>query len=258
MADILIERADGYAVLTLNRPEAKNALSRELRATLLEAVCAIANDPSVHVLILTGAGDAFCAGLDLKELGGSEDNLREVFDEKESPVDALAHFRGPVIGAINGAAITGGFELALGCDLLIASENAQFADTHGRVGLLPLWGLSQRLGRLIGLSRAKELSLTGNFIDARQACAWGLVNRVVQPADLLPEARAIARHMLSLAPEILTSYKHLINKGHAMAFGPALAFEKREALAFNRSVGFESIEARRRAVLERGRRQSNN
>ena len=110
----------------------------------------------------------------------------------------MSRLAAPVIGAINVAAITGGFELALTCDLMIASTRASFADTHARVGVLPGWGLSQRLARIVGPGRAKELSLTGNFLDAGQAAAWGLVNRVVEPDALLPTALKLASDMLSV------------------------------------------------------------
>lgn len=255
MTVLKIERAAGYAVLTLNRPDARNALSRELRAALAAAVRELDADPRVQVLVLTGAGDAFCAGLDLKEIGGSDALLREVL-AGASPVDALRSFRGPVIGAINGAAITGGFELALGCDILLAAAEARFADTHGRVGLLPVWGLSQRLSRLVGLSRAKELSLTGNFLDAPTACAWGLVNRVLPAGELLPAARALANDMLSLAPGLLGAYRRLIDDGFAADFGHALQIEQAQAQAINAAVTCEVIEARRLGVQARGRRQA--
>jgi enoyl-CoA hydratase len=250
-----VERVDGYAVLTLNRPAARNALSHALREAIRNALDALSRDPAVRVLILTGAGDAFCAGLDLAELGASGDGLQQVLDER-SPVDALGSFDGPVIGAINGAAVTGGFELALACDVLIASPRARFADTHGRVGLLPIWGLSQRLSRLIGVSRAKELSLTGNFLDAQRAEAWGLVNRVVPADELLPQARALALDMLSLAPGLLGAYRTLIDDGFAEGFGDALAVEQRQARAFNAAQGAAGIERRRQDVLARGRQQS--
>lgn len=255
MPVLTLEREDGYAVLTLNRPEAKNALSRELRAAIDAAVRELDADPDVHALVLTGAGDTFCAGLDLKEIGGSDALLREVL-QSPSPVDALRSFRGPVIAAVNGPAITGGFELALGCDILLAAEEARFADTHGRVGLLPIWGLSQRLSRLVGISRAKELSLTGNFLDARTACGWGLVNRVLPAGELLPAARSLASDMQSLAPGMLVAYRKLIDDGFAADFGRALQIEQQQASALNHDVTCAAIEARRQGVLARGRSQS--
>ena len=161
----------------------------------------------------------------------------------------------PVIGAINGVAITGGFELALACDVLIASSNARFADTHARVGIMPGWGLSQKLSRIIGIYRAKELSLTGNFLSAEQALAWGLVNRVVPADELLPQARALARDMLSVIPSMLVSYKRVIDDGYAASFGEGMRIERERADAANGGVRAEDIEQRREAVRARAHSQ---
>jgi enoyl-CoA hydratase len=128
----------------------------------------------------------------------------------------------PIIGGINGFAITGGFELALGCDVLIASTQGRFADTHARVGIMPGWGLSQKLSRAIGIYRAKELSLTGNYLTAEQAAAWGLVNRVVAPAELLPACHALAQDMRSCAPDVVRAYKRVIDAGFATTFSEGL------------------------------------
>src|SRR5206468_1937917 len=139
----------GCVLLTLNRPQAANALSLALRHELVAAIERCAADPDIRVLVLTGAGKAFCAGLDLKELGASQDPSAALASGPElDPVLALRRFAGPVIGAINGVAVTGGFELALACDVLLASSSARFADTHARVGVIPGWGLSQLLPRL--------------------------------------------------------------------------------------------------------------
>jgi enoyl-CoA hydratase len=260
---LLIEKhPDGYAVLTLNRPGAMNALSSGLRRALAETVDQLEADPAVRVLILTGAGRAFTAGLDLKELGvsglsttrsgaGAMQDAVQVGD----PVRSLARFSGPVIGAINGPAITGGFELALACDVLLASPQARFADTHARVGVMPGWGLSQKLSRVIGIYRAKELSLTGNFLSAEQALAWGLVNRVVPADELLPQARALARDMLSVIPSMLVSYKRVIDDGYAASFGEGMRIERERADAANGGVRAEDIEQRREAVRARAHSQ---
>ncbi len=255
MALVEVEKHEsGYAVLTLNRPEAMNALSTALRRELAEAVDALEADPDIRVLILTGAGErAFTAGLDLKELGSGEARVGDAV-ETTDPVTSLETFSGPIIGAINGVAITGGFEVALAADVLIASEHARFADTHARVGISPGWGLSQKLSRLIGISRAKELSLTGNFIGAEQAERWGLVNRVVPAADLIPTCRQLAEDMLSVEPAMLKSYLATIDEGYAATFAEGLEIEKRNGAA-NSKVSPEEIEARRAAVQARARTQ---
>ena len=255
---VTVERADGIATVTLNRPEAMNALSRGLRAQLAQAMVELDADDRVRAVVLTGAGErAFTAGLDLKELGADTSNLgaANATDASANPVKAVEQCRKPVIGAINGVAITGGFELALACDILLASENARFADTHARVGIMPGWGLSQKLSRLIGISRAKELSLSGNFLDARTACEWGLVNRVHPAAELLPAARKLAADIASADPRMIEAYKKLIDEGFAQTFGEAMATEHRVSSAANREVAADDVEARRRVVMERGRGQ---
>jgi len=254
---LLVDRPfDGCAVLTLNRPQVMNALSAELRRTLAETVAGLDADPSVRVLVLTGVGRAFCAGLDLKELGaGTAGSSVGTRDPKVDPVAALGTFAGPVIVAVNGPAITGGFELALAGDVLLASTAARFADTHARVGVMPGWGLSQKLSRTIGIARAKELSLTGNFLDAALAERWGLVNRVVEPQALMPAALALATDMLSTIPDMLVRMKRVIDEGYAMPFGEALAHESRTAGAYRDTVRPEDIEQRRRAIIERGKQQ---
>jgi enoyl-CoA hydratase len=254
---VTVERDGPIAVVTLNRPEAMNALSRGLRAELATVMRALDGDDGVRAVVLTGAGTrAFTAGLDLKELGVDGLGAANATEAEANPVKAIEQCRKPVIGAINGVAITGGFEVALACDILIASENARFADTHARVGIMPGWGLSQKLSRMIGISRAKELSLTGNFLDAQTACVWGLVNRVVPADELLPAARALATDIASIDPDKVQTYKRLIDDGYALPFGEAMALEQRESTAANSRVSGAEVEARRRAVMERGRSQA--
>jgi enoyl-CoA hydratase len=257
MALVEVDQADGVAVLTLNRPEQMNALSRALQTALAEAIEAAAADDTVRVLILTGAGErAFSAGLDLKEVAAF--GLAQGADgaPRKDPVRALAACPKPVIGAINGVAVTGGFELALACDILLASRNARFADTHVRVGVIPGWGLSQRLSRLIGVSRAKELSFSGNFVDAETALAWGLVNRIVEPAALLPTARKLAADIASCEPGMVARYKALIDDGFDRPFGEAMALEQERSRAGNTGVTAESVAQNREAIQARGRRQT--
>ncbi len=258
MALVEVEVADGVAVVTLNRPEAMNALSRALRAELAQVMVEMDGRADVRAVVLTGAGTrAFSAGLDLKELGSGEAALGDATATAPdaNPVRAVEQCRKPVIGAINGVAITGGFELALACDVLLGSENARFADTHARVGIMPGWGLSQKLSRLIGVSRAKELSFTGNFLDAATAERWGLLNRVVPAGELLPAARRLAADMASIDPAFLAAYKALIDDGFALPFGEALALETERSRAANRTVSPDEVERRRAAVQARGRTQ---
>lgn len=253
---VTVERDGAIAVVTMNRPEAMNALSRGLRAELAAAMEQVNADPDVRAVVLTGTGTrAFTAGLDLKELG--EEGLAAANAEEAlaNPVKAIEQCRKPVIGAINGVAITGGFEVALACDVLIASENARFADTHARVGIMPGWGLSQKLSRLIGISRAKELSLSGNFLDAQTACAWGLVNRVVAAHELVPVCKRLAADMASADPGMVQAYKALIDDGFALPFGDAMALEHARSSQANSQVDKAEVEARRLAVMERGRTQ---
>ena len=253
---VTVERDGNVAVVTMNRPEAMNALSSALREDLAKAMVAVDANDSIHAVVLTGAGQrAFTAGLDLKELGTQGLGAANAETPQANPVKAIEQCRKPVIGAINGVAITGGFEVAVACDILIASENARFADTHARVGIMPGWGLSQKLSRLIGISRAKELSLSGNFLDAQTACAWGLVNRVVPAEELLPAAKKLAADIASADPGMIQAYKRLIDDGYAVPFGEAMALEHRTSSARNAKVNKAEVEARRMAVMERGRAQ---
>jgi enoyl-CoA hydratase len=255
---VRIERFDAVAVVTLDRPDAMNALSRALRRELSAALRAADEDPIVRAIILTGAGArAFTAGLDLKELGSDPMALSaaNATDPDDNPVAAVKACKKPVIGAVNGVAITGGFELALACDILIASQNARFADTHVRVGVMPGWGLSQRLSRVIGPYRARELSLTGNFLDADTANAWGLVNRVV-PADALMEAAlGLANDIASADPKMVAAIKSLINDGYDVGLQDGLALEHQMSSKMNSALSPAVLEKNRMDVQSRGRAQ---
>lgn len=254
---VLTEKKNGICLVTLNRPDALNALSSGLRAALAETLTQLAQDAATAVIILTGAGRAFTVGLDLKELGG------EVAAEPVSTsIDlsaAMAALPQPVIGAVNGYAITGGFELALMCDFLIASTEARFADTHARVGVVPGWGLSQRLPRLIGINRAKELSLTGNYLDARQAESWGLVNRVVAPGELLDVAFKLAGDIVSTEPATRAEILRIMDEGWSDTLAHGLEVEQQASLAHSRTEiqTAEQIAARRAGIQQRGRAQTN-
>ena len=256
MTDLIrVEHHDAVALVTLNRPDALNALSRALRAELVSVFAQLAKDETVRCVVLTGEGRAFTAGVDLKEAGETGFALGADGGEIDL-AQALDAYPWPIIGAINGFAITGGFELALMCDVLLASTEAKFADTHARVGIMPGWGLSQKLSRLIGASRAKELSFTGNFLDADMAERWGLVNRVYAPNELIPAALKLGHDMCSCDPVLLRNYKAVIDDGLAIGFGDALKMEVERSAKHAASVTAESVEAARQQVTARGRGQN--
>jgi enoyl-CoA hydratase len=254
---LLVERQGPVAIVTLNRPEAMNALSAALRSALGQAFRELQADPEIRVAIITGAGRAFCAGMDLKELGAGGEGTTG-FDQSavgQDMADAIAAFEGPIIAAVNGHAVTAGFELALACDMIIASSNARFADTHARVGILPGWGLSQRLPRLIGINRAKEISFTGNTVLAPQAVEWGIANRMVPPQALIPTCIELAQQMASCVPQVLRGYKRLIDTGYGMHLPEALKMELAAGIESSRQVSAATLAARREGVVQRGREQ---
>lgn len=256
---LLIKRDGPVATVTLNRPDQMNALSAALRLAIGNAFRELQDDGDIRAIVLTGAGRAFCAGMDLTELSAGDPDASghdtSVVGQAEM-VKGIASFEGPIIAAVNGHAITGGFELALACDLILASERAKFADTHARVGMLPGWGLSQKLPRLIGMARAKEISFTGNTIGSELAYEWGLVNRVVKPDELLSAAQSLASNMASCVPQVLVGYKKLIDEGAGMSLPEALAYERKAGIESAKAVSAEVISSRRAGVQSRGREQS--
>lgn len=248
MTDVLlIDTADRVRTLTFNRPQARNALSAELRGRFFAALAEADTDDGVDVLIVTGTDPVFCAGLDLKELGSSTD-LPDISPQWPS-------MSKPVIGAINGAAVTGGLELALYCDILIASEHARFADTHARVGILPTWGLSVRLPQRVGVGLARRMSLTGDYLSATEALRAGLVTEVVPHDQLLAAARRVAASIVGNNPAavraLLASY-HRIDEAQTAA---GLWLEADAAKQWMRHTSGNDVAANREAVLQRGRAQ---
>lgn len=255
---VLVERSDAVAIVTLNRPEAMNALSKALRIEIAKVFAELDQDDSVRAIVLTGAGKAFTAGLDLKELGAGAsvgDAANPEAGSVTDPVTCMDACRKPIVGAINGVAITGGFEVALACDILYASTNARFADTHARIGIMPGWGLSQKLSRLVGIHRAKEISLSGNFIDAKTAHDWGLVNRVFEPDALLPAAIKLAQDIATVPADKAQLYKRLIDEGFGKSYRKARKFETKTTAQMNAGVSSDAIETARTGVMARGREQ---
>jgi len=216
-----VERREGFAIVSLNRPERKNALVPELLASFDTAMKELDADTEIHAVILTGKGETFCVGLDVA-------TLQEIGPETFlpfNPAKTISDWNGPVIAAINGLAVTGGFEITVACDIILAAEEATFIDTHSRVGLLPGWGLSVRLQRAIGIYRAKELELTGRRLPASEAAEWGLVNRIVPRTELLDVACEMARVIVAgSTPPAET--KSLIDRVSKVTLGDGIAVEQ--------------------------------
>ena len=249
MDDVLHVDIEGaVATVWLNRPHVRNALSALLIGGLRETIAALDANADIGAIVLTGVDPAFCAGLDLSEvaagsLGGGGGGL---------PIPA--DLGTPVIGAINGPAVTGGLELALMCDFLIASERGSFADTHARVGILPGWGLTVELPRSIGVRRARQMSFTGNYVDARQALEWGLVNEVVPHDQLVGRAQALAADVAGVDAGTVAAMKRLYWATTSVAPGEAYTVEREVNRSWMERGGFdrESFAARRAAIEARG------
>ena len=257
MSVVTIAEQSGVALVTLNRPDANNALNRALSEAIITTFTELAGSTTVRAIVLTGAGRSFCAGVDLKALSDEPEMLSTGMGlGPDSPiVSALEHCPQPIIGAINGAAVTGGFELALACDYLFASTHARFADTHARVGILPGWGLSQKLARIIGINRAREMSLAGNFIDAHRAEAWGLVNRVCSPETLMDETLASAAQVADGDAKAVVALKALMNDGAKQNLGDALMLEGERGNAFAKTVDYSQMGERLAALRQRAAKQ---
>ncbi|MDW3217266.1 MAG: enoyl-CoA hydratase [Acidimicrobiales bacterium] len=254
MDDVLhSEVADEVALVVMNRPESRNALNSLLLGGLRATLSSLDARADVRAIVLTGADPAFCAGLDLKQLEAGGSISAGVDDGQPFPPDMST----PVIGAINGPAVTGGLEIALACDLLIASERASFADTHARVGILPGWGLSVELPRAVGVRRARQMSFTGNYVHAEQALQWGLVNEVVPHEQLLERAMELGRDMATVPAKAAAAMKRLYWATHAVTAGDALIVEKEVNRSWAASGGFDpdALAASRAAIQARGSAQ---
>ncbi|CAH0993089.1 putative enoyl-CoA hydratase echA8 [Sinobacterium norvegicum] len=225
----------GVATVLLNRPEALNAMHQALRSELVAALQALKSDASVRAVVLSGKGRAFSAGLDFNELQGAAALVAANGIVGQQLLDEIAAFDRPIIAAVNGFAMTGGLELALLCDVIIASEDAVFADTHAKLGIVPGWGVTQRLPRAIGIYRAKEMSLTGRKVDAQLAYDWGLVNRVTARDQLIAEAQAMAEQMAQADHSAQSTIRELMDLGWEAPIESGLEQEQQASLvAFQR------------------------
>lgn len=228
---LLVEKSAGISKITLNRPQVMNALSPALLAELKSAVYESGQDKNVAVVVITGMGRAFSSGADLMSLGsGKLENGRvgAVIDEAaNSVIEAIQAVPKVVIAMVNGHCYTGALEIALACDLIIASEEAKFGDTHVRWGIRPSWGMSQRLPRTIGWLKAKELSFTAEIITAEQAEHLGLVNQVVPVEKLEEIVRGLAEKIMANSLEAIAAYKQLYNQGMQSTLEKGLELEQK-------------------------------
>jgi enoyl-CoA hydratase len=249
---VLVEDTGAVRVLTMNRPEARNALNSELIEALHAALCEADADPAVRAVVLTGADPAFCAGIDLKQVQREGLSYFERY-QSHNCITKVAEMAAPVIGAINGPVFTGGLEMALGCDFLIASPRAVFADTHVRVGILPGGGMTARLPQLVGAGMARRLSMTGEVIDAARAERIGLVTEVVAHDQLMARAVELATQIAEVPTPTMTALKQIYVTGAAAVTKPALAAE--QAIAGAQQLDTADLDARYAAISERNRRQ---
>ncbi len=257
MDELLVTHANGVCTLTLNRPSARNALTGAMRRGIAEAAGAADLDADVSVLVITGVDPAFCAGVDLNEInaGQAEDAVppRRAADgsvRRTGPTvgSTIRAVQKPVIAAVNGACYTGGLELALNCDLIIASDRATFADTHARFGLVPYWGMSALLPLRVGVGRARWMSLTGRTVGAEVALRTGLADEVVAHDDLGSHAAAVAADIVAAAPAAVMAAQRLYDLGSRFELDARLALETEiaEGFAFDKADFDRRLAARRR------------
>jgi enoyl-CoA hydratase len=250
MSTILTDKDDAVVTLTLNRPEKLNALNEELLGDLLQALTAVERDASTRVVVLTGAGDrAFVAGADIGAMAGMTSSQAKRFADFGHAVGArIEEARFPVIAAVNGFALGGGCELALACDFIYASDKAKLGQPEVGLGIIPGFGGTQRLARIVGAARARELCMTGETVGADDALRLGLVNAVVPHADLLAKVRDVARRIASKGPLAVAAIKRAILRGSDV---PLATANELEATAFAALFGTHDQREGMRAFLEK-------
>jgi enoyl-CoA hydratase len=221
-ADFHESVADGVVTIAFDAPRTRNALTRATRVALVERFDALDADPAVRVVVVTGTDPAFSSGVDAKELLSTPGYVAPPVD----PATALRRMTTPVIAAVNGSCVSGGLEIALACSFILASAEARFADTHARIGITPGWGLSVDLPDAVGIRRARQLTLTGQPIDAATALAWGLVNEVVPHAELRHRAGELAAQIAALGEPIVRHALALYRDGQEQRLGSARDLER--------------------------------
>ena len=253
---LLVDVADRVATMTMNRPSVRNALSGELVRAIRRAVRELDARDDVDVLILTGADPAFCAGADLTEVASGQGILVEPVEAGDDRRTPLSGTTKPIIGAINGPTITGGLELALNCDFLVASERARFADTHSRVGVMPGWGLTLLLPQAVGIRKAREMSFTGNFVGAEEALQFGLVNHVVPHDELLPFTRSLAADIVSNDQRSMRRLRHHYDRVTGTTVDDGWDVEQQLSREWHGGrIDPQAVAGRKAAVVDRGRAQ---
>jgi enoyl-CoA hydratase len=222
----LQKKGDGVALLTINRPEALNAMDVAMLGELSEAIAQVESDDEVRVLVITGAGKAFVAGGDILHMSGfSPRRAKEWSDLGQRTLSKIENMKKPVIAAVNGYALGGGNELAMACDIRVASDRAVFGQPEVRLGMIAGFGGTQRLTRLVGSGRAKEMLFTGDQYDAESACKMGLVNKVVPADELLDYCLDMARRIAARGTQAVRLSKEAVNHGQDMDLEKALQLE---------------------------------
>lgn len=239
----------GIRTITINRPESKNALNAAMRRELCEVLADADADRSVKAVVLTGTDPVFTAGVDFKDVSPSSDPFTT--HRAVNPGRALRTMRTPVLCAVNGACVSGGLEIALSSTFIVASEQARFADTHARLDAVPTWGLTALLPRAVGIRKAREMSITGNFVDAGEALRIGLVNHVVPHDELLPFTRQLAAEIAE-TPAV-TELLGLYQRGEHLSLTAALALES--AHTIDRHIDLAAFTEAGRATSRRAARR---
>ena len=238
---LLVDRAGAVTTITLNRPDARNALDMVMRRELVAALDEVEADAAARVLVLTGAGGHFSAGGDVKSMQGPQTAAlgRARVTALNRLVMRLVEFPRPVIAMVDGFAVGAGCNLALCCDLIVASDRARFGEVFAKIGLVPDGGGSWLLPRLVGMARAKELIFTAEIIDAAEAARIGLVNRVVPAAELAQVTRALAERIAQGPSKVLAMAKHMVNRAASSDLAAALDVE-----AFSQAIAITGDEHR--------------
>ncbi len=227
---VLMEIDGSTAVIFLNRPQKHNAINKDLLVQLYDCLETVSSREDIRAVILTGKGKSFCAGVDLEAV--KTQNLFDIRKDGAQLPEIFSACPVPVIGAVNGHAITGGLEMALCCDFLIASDLAVFIDSHAALGIHPGWGLTQLLQQAVGIRRAAQMSFTGMPVPVGAALEWGLVNEVVPAKDLIPRAKTIAGKICEASPAMIKKIKFLMNRSGQMNREQALDLERKGFMEF--------------------------